>query len=114
MAIVSPITATIPAAATGSTILNVSGGGGQSMAVFASAYTIPAPVAGSQNQWSVLSMTSQPAGIAGVGGCFSCNVRGGIIVPPGKILGLNMLAGTGTSPLYIPGVTYTEAQLDLE
>ena len=112
LGIVCPVTATLPGAATGSTIMNVSGGGGQSKAIFASAYTTPTPVA--QNQWFVLPMTSQPAGIAGVGGCFSSAVRGSIIVPPNKILGLNFLAGVGTSPLYIPGVTYTEAQIDLE
>ena len=52
--------------------------------------------------------------MAGVGGVFSAEVKGSLIVPPNKILGLQILAGTGTSPLYIPGVSYTECQLDLE
>ena len=112
LGIVSPITATLPAAATGSLVGSCSGGGLQSKAIFATAYTIPTPANG--YQWGTIPMTSQPGGVPGVGGCFSCDVRGGIIIPPQRGLGLAVMAGTGTSPLYVPTITYTEAELDLE
>jgi hypothetical protein len=111
-AIVTPITSTIPAAATGSLIQSASAGGLQSKAIFATAYTIPTP-SGNQ-QWGIVSQTSQPGGVPGVGGCFSADVRGGIAIPPGKGMGLVVFAGTGTSPLYVPSVTWYEAELDLE
>lgn len=112
MYIVSPITATLPAASTGSVISNRSAGGLTSKAIFANSYTLPTPAGNSQ--WGFVSITSQPGGIPGVGGCFSCDVRGGIIIPPGKCLGLAVFAGAGTTPLYIPSVTWYEAELDLE
>ena len=112
LAIVSPITATLPTSATGSTVSSASMGTGYSRAIFATGYTLPTPT--NAYRWATVSLTTQPGGAAGVGGCFSANVNGGIIVPPRMVLGLTMLAGTGTSPLYIPGVTWTEAELDLE
>jgi hypothetical protein len=112
LAIVSPITATLPAAATGSAIGSNSYGERLSRAVFGTGYTLPTPV--NQYRWGIVSSRSQPGGVAGVGGCWSADVNGSIIVPPRMVLGLTMLAGAGSSPLYIPGVTWTEAELDLE
>jgi hypothetical protein len=112
LAIVSPITATLPTAATGSLVQSSSAGGLQSKAVFATAYTIPTPAGNAQ--WGIASATSQPGGVPGVGGLFSCDVRGGIVVPPRYVLGIAVLAGAGTTPLYVPSVTWSEAELDLE
>ena len=112
LGIVTPITATLPTAATGAVVSSSSAGGLQSKALIASSYTIPTP--SGTAQWFILSQTSQPGGVPGVGGCYSCDVRGGIIIPPSRGLGLAVLAGAGTSPLYIGGWTWTEAELDLE
>jgi hypothetical protein len=108
--IVSPITSTIPPAATGSTVASDSAGGLSSKAVFATAYTLPA-LSGNV-QWFVIGSFS--GGAPGIGGGFSADVKGRIIVPPGKVLGLSVLAATGASPTYIPGVTWYESELDLE
>ena len=99
-------------AATGSNISSLSFGERYSRAIFATGYTLPTLV--NQYRWGMLSLTTQPGGAAGVGDCFTADVRGSIIIPPRMGLGLTVLAGAGTSPLYIPGVTWTEAELDLE
>jgi len=112
MAIVTPITATLPTAASGAVVGSSSAGGLQSKALIASSYTIPTPTG--NTQWGVVSQTSGPGGVPGPGGCYSCDVRGGIIVPPGKGLGIAVLAGAGTTPQYIAGWTWTEVELDLE
>jgi hypothetical protein len=111
LGIVTPITATLPTAATGVVVGSSSMGGLASKAIIGT-YTIPTPSGNAQ--WTILSQTSQPAGVPGVGGCYSCDIRGGIIIPPGMGMGLAVLAGVGTSPLYIGAWTWTEAELDLE
>ena len=112
LGIVTPTTATLPTAATGAVVGSSSMGGLQSKALIASGYTIPTP--SGNVQWTILSQTSQPGGVPGVGGCYSCDIRGGIIIPPGMGMGISILAGAGTSPLYIAAWTWTEAELDLE
>jgi len=110
---IAPITATLPTAATGSLITSLSAGGLQSKAVFAGAYTGPAPLGNSQ--WALLSIIEQIGSAPGVwANVTSCDVRGGVIIPPGKAMYLAFLSGTGSTPLYVPSVTWTEAELDLE
>lgn len=111
LGIVSDVTSTLPTAATGSAISSRSRGGLTSRAVFGTGYTLPAQVAGAQG-WFVIG--SSVGGVPGVGGGYSVDTKGKIVVPPGKVLGLTVLAGAGTSPLYIPGVTWVELELDLE
>lgn len=110
LGVVSAITATLPAAATGSAIGSRSAGGLTSKAIFATGYTLPA--LSGNTQWQVIG--SSVGGVPGVGGGATFDVKGRIIVPPGKALGLTVLAGTGTTPLYIPGATWAEIELDLE
>ena len=112
VAIVTPITGTLPTLSTGSIIANSSAGGLVSKAMFAAAYTIPTPVG--TTQWGILTQTSQPGGIGAVGAVFSCDVRGGLIVPPGRGLGLSVISGTGSTPIFVCNVTWHEAELDLE
>lgn len=108
--IVSPITATLPAAATGSLVSSASGGGLTSRAIIATAYTLPTPAGVAQ--WGIAG--SSVGGVPGVGGGFTQDVKGRIIVPPGKVLGVAFLAGTGTTPLYVPTFTWHEVEYDLE
>ena len=112
VAIVTPITGTLPTLATGSLITNLSAGGLMSKGLFAAAYTIPTP-AGTV-QWGIVPQTSNPGGAGSVGGMISCVVDGGIIIPPGRGLGLSVISGTGTSPLFVANVTWHEAELDAE
>ena len=112
VAIVSPITGTLPTLASGSLIANTSAGGLTSKAMFAAAYTIPTPAGTAQ--WGIVSQTSNPGGAAGVGGMISCVVDGSLIVPPGRGLGLSVISGTGTSPLFVANVAWHESELDLE
>jgi hypothetical protein len=113
LAMVAPITATLPTNATGVVVANTSMGGLVSKAVFGQSYTSPAP--SGMQQWGVVSTTGQLGVVGGVWSNVShCDVRGGIIIPPGKAMYLQPLAGVGASPLYVPGVSWTEAELDLE
>lgn len=114
--IVSQITATLPPAATGSLISQQSGGGLLSKAIFATGYTLPTPVL--QTQWSGTPGQQGQVGpgtaIVSIGGLYNAAVAGRIIIPPGKVMGLTMLANAGTAPLYIPLVNWHEEELDLE
>jgi hypothetical protein len=114
LGIVSPITATIPGAATGAAVCSSSAGGLVSKAVLAVTYTLPAPV--SMTQWMILpGQQGQTTGvIPGLGGNFTADVRGRVLVPPGKALGLALVTAVGTAPLYIMGVQWHEAEHDLE
>jgi hypothetical protein len=42
------------------------------------------------------------------------DIEGGILVPPRHALGLGILSGTGTSPLYGISVIWTELAAELE
>lgn len=109
--IVSAITATLPTAATGSLIASSScTSGAASKAIFATAYTLPAQASG--QQWFVVGASN--SGVPSVGGGATFDVKGRIIVPPGRVLGLAILAGAGTSPLYVPHATWHEVETDLE
>jgi len=111
------LTGTVPVAAGGSTISNMSAGGQFSKTVAFVNYAMPA-LLGQTAQWFVMPGQQGQMGVgtpaASVGGTWNADVRGRVIVPPTKILGLTMLAGAGTSPLYIPSVEWYEAELDLE
>lgn len=112
----APGTGSIPLAGTGSLIANWSGGGLSSKAVFAGSLTIPAPAGNAQ--WGILPgqggnpTYGTPA--AGVGQLINADVRGRVMIPPGKGLGISVFAGAGTAPLFIPSATWYEAEEDLE
>lgn len=109
--IVTPITATLPTASAGALISSASyTGGAATKALIANAYTIPTPTGNAQ--WFVVG--SSVGGVPGVGGGFVQDVKGRIIVPPGRAFGLSVMAGTGTTPLYVPYFTWHEVERDLE
>lgn len=41
-------------------------------------------------------------------------LRGGLAIPPGYAMGLVVLSGAGTTPLYITGARWAELEVDLE
>jgi hypothetical protein len=117
--IVSPITATLPIIGTGSAVASLSNGGLVSKAVLtngSNTYAVPTP--SGTVQWGITpGQQGQVAGVAAatnIGSNFSADVRGRIIVPPGRVLGLSLLAATGSTPAYNAGITWHEIELDLE
>lgn len=114
MVCVSPAAiATAPTAmATGYTVSSASGAPNRSNAVFTTAVTVP--VLPSAPAWMQVISTFQLAA-ANVGqGDQVSDLEGCIIVPPKSALGIAILSGTGTTPLYGVSVMWSEFQFDLE
>lgn len=81
----------------------------KSAALFGTAVTMPAGTV-----WDLVGASLQTAA-ANVGqGDGPWEVRGGIAVPPGYALGLAILSGAGTTPLYGFGLRWAELEVDLE
>ena len=119
LGIVSPITTTIPTTNSTGVILNASSGGATSKAILSSAYAIPTLIAANQGAaWFVMPGQQGQCAVGtaatALGANFNADVRGRVIVPPGKILGLALLAGTGTASYFVASVTWHEVELDLE
>jgi len=113
VAIVTPPTSTLPTVATGAAVGSRSLGGLMSKAVLATGYTIPTPAGNAQ--WGFVEMTSSPSGTQIAGGAgLTADGHGRLIVPPGKLLGLSIMAINTSAVLYIAGVTWHEVELDLE
>jgi hypothetical protein len=114
--IVSPITATLPAAAAGSAVGSCSAGGLVSKAILASGapgYTLPTPTG--MTQWGILPGHQSSPGVGDSAGVSNtADVRGRIIVPPGKVLGLTLFAATATTQVFLLFATWHEVELDLE
>lgn len=80
-----------------------------SKALWGTGLTFPAGV-----NWSALVSTLQPAA-ANVGqGDNAIDIGGRLIVPPGYALGIGLLSGAGTTPLYGVSAQWSEVELDLE
>ena len=97
----------------GTVISSLSGRGspGNTQAVFINAITLT----GSQPAWFVVQ--AEPA--AGVGATIATHalvgdLKGGVLVPSGGMLGLTYLSGAGTAPLYGFGVIWNEMDADVE
>ena len=103
----------VTAQATGHLVQPVKGGQGttgtgSSAAIWTAALTIAA-----NSAWVALGSTFQLAA-ANVGqGDRPFKLGGGIIVPPEHALGIAILSGTGTSPLYSVSAIWDEVVLDL-
>lgn len=118
LSIIAPVNGAIASSATGFGIASQSAGGLQSKALSAVAYTlatVAVPYA-----WVVApgqasnQITVSTAIASAPGGLVTADVRGRIILPPGKLLGLQTLSGAGTAPLFMYGVNWHEIELDLE
>lgn len=114
LACVSPSKiATVPTGnATGYGSASASGSSRNTKARWATAVTFPSsPIAPA---WFQLFSNFQLAA-ANVGqGNDYYEARGGLIVPPGYALGLAILSGTGTTPLYGVSACWNELELELE
>jgi len=67
---------------------------------------------GATPTWGVWQGSGNPA--TTTNGGITADISGLILIPPGYALALNVLSGTGTSPLFLPTVVWSEAELDLE
>lgn len=81
----------------------------KSAALWGAGVTMPAGTV-----WDLLGGTLQPAA-ANIGQGDQCfEIRGGLAVPPGYALGLAILSGAGTTPLYVVGARWAELEVDIE
>lgn len=109
MATVSGQVATAPSAAANYSSANLAGRSGPSVAVWGTAVTIPSGAA-----WLGVRPTFQLAA-ANVGqGNGMAPINGAMLVGPGKALGLAVLSGAGTSPLYQVSASWLELPLTAE
>lgn len=102
--------ATVPTAmATGYEAASLSGSSSGTKALFATAVTLPL-----NPTWvGILSTFQLAAANVGQGDGWA-QLDGGILIRPRRALGIAILSGTGTSPLYGVSVQWTELELDLE
>lgn len=104
-----PIATTPTAMATGYEVGSMSRGRRKSKALWATAVTLPL-----DPTWAGVLSTFQLAA-ANVGqGDGVAFLDGGLIIPPRHALGLAILSGTGTSPLYGISATWSEIEGDRE
>lgn len=64
--------------------------------------------------WSALNSSFQPAGANAGQGDNPLDLGGRLIVPPGFALGLSILSGVGTTPLYGVSAQWAELEIDVE
>jgi hypothetical protein len=64
--------------------------------------------------WFLVAKSDSANTAVGAVSAVNFELKGGLMLPPGKSLGLATLSGTGTSPLFIPVATWTESEQDLE
>lgn len=104
-----PIATTPTAQATGYEVASTSRGRSRSKALWATAVTLPL-----DPTWNGVLSTFQLAA-ANVGqGDGMAFLDGGIVVPPRHALGLAILSGTGTSPLYGVSAVWSEIEGERE
>lgn len=111
LATVSPGKIASPPAgmATGFGAASLSGSGVGTKARWATAVTLPGTPA-----WVALMSSLQLAAANAGEGDQPYQADGGLLVPPGYALGLAILSGAGTTPLYGVSCIWDEMELDLE
>jgi hypothetical protein len=82
-----------------------------SSAAIKSGVTVTTPAAPA---WFLVAKSDSANTAVGAVAAVNFELKGGLMVPPGKSLGLATLSGTGTTPLFIPVATWTEGEQDLE
>lgn len=109
-AALAPAAIAAPTPATNYSSGSLSRGGKATKAVWGTAVTFAAGAA-----WMAMASSFQLAAAnVGQGDGTGYLSEGGILVPPGYALGLAILSGTGTTPLYYVSMEWTELELDLE
>jgi len=100
--------ATAPTMASNYAVQSMSAGGKATRAVFGTAVTLPA-----SSVWRQVGGSQQLAA-ANVGQSERPYPLRGLILPPGYGLGIAILSGTGTTPLFAVSAAWSELALDLE
>ena len=100
--------ATTPTMATGYEVASLSRGGRRSKALWATGVTL----AGDPTWVGVLGTLQAAA--ANVGQGDGCQLDGGMVVPARHALGIAILSGAGTTPLYGVSAQWTELESDRE
>lgn len=107
---ISPAAVSAPSAASNYSSQSASAGGKTTRARWATAQTFASGCA-----WFAAASTFQLAAAnVGQGDGNGYVSEGGIIVPPGYALGIAILSGSGTTPLYYVSAEWCELALDLE
>lgn len=101
--------ATTPTMASNYSVTSASRGGKASKALLATSITLP----GSPTWIGVLSTFQLAAANVGQGDGWA-QLDGGLLVPPRYAMGIAILSGTGTSPLYGVSVQWSEMENDRE
>ena len=99
--------------ATGYGSASTSGSTRLTKALWATAVTLPATTSRANAWFQVVSSFQLAAANVGQGSDFT-NFDGSLVVPPGYALGLAILSGAGTTPLYGISATWAELQVSLE
>lgn len=107
--VAGPIASAPTAMLSGFSISSASGSGVASKALWAAAVTLP----GAPSWFQVLSSFQLAAANVGQGDIVS-NLDGAIVIPPLHALGLGILSGTGTTPLYGISCIHSEIEAQLE
>ena len=108
MVCVTNIAQSAPSAASNYASQSCSDGSRATRAVWGTAITV------ATSAWKIASSSFQLAA-ANVGqGGDPYRPNGALVIPPGYGLGIAILSGTGTSPLYSLSALWSEVQLDLE
>lgn len=102
------VTGTKPTTYASSALTSLTGGGGQTKAIFAQAITMVGTPA-----WAVLASRDQASAVS-VGSGLVADLRGMLIIPPQYVGALTVLAPVGTSALFGVGFVWAEVELDLE
>lgn len=98
---------------TGTSVSSASDGGQRSQALVKSSVTITTPAA---PNWYVLASNPSPNVTAFASSTYleHRNLQGSLIVPPGRALGLAVVAPAGTTPLFAPFAMWSELESPLE
>lgn len=99
--------------ATGYGSASLSGSTRLTKALWATAVTLPATTSRANAWFQVTSTFQLAAANVGQGDSYA-QFDGALVVPPNYCLGLAILSGTGTSPLYGISATWAELQVSLE
>lgn len=102
------VTGTKPTAYASSANTSFTGSKATSQAIFAQAITMIGTPA-----WAVLASRDQVSAIS-VGSGLTADVKGMMVIPPGFVGALTVLAPVGTTALFGVGYVWAEVELDLE
>ncbi len=108
LCVTSAKVATVPTMASNYALQSMSDGSRASRAVLATAVTVA-----TGGWFAAVSNQQLAAATPGQGGDYYIG-EGEIVIPPGYAMGIAIMSGTGTTPLYAVSTVHSEINLDLE